>query len=48
MEERKRKGRKGGGGVFEGVSVEGSQVEVADIFQLHLLYSLFHNGSLCS
>lgn len=28
--------------MFEGVSVEGSLVEVADIFQLHLLYSLVH------
>lgn len=33
MEERKRKERKGGGGVFEGVSVEGSLVEVVDISQ---------------
>lgn len=44
MEERKRKERKGGGGVFEGVEV----VEVADIFQLHPLYSLVHDCSLCS
>lgn len=48
MEERKIMERKGGGGVFEGVSVEGSPVEVADIFQLHLLYPLVHDCSLCS
>lgn len=34
--------------MFEGVSVEGSPVEVADIFKLHLLYPLVHDCSLCS